>query len=458
MRNTLLLVGLFGPTANGAEPFRYGREIDVSFQEGERLVGIRLDVDVLSHAQADLPDLRVLDADDQAVSAIIRTPRVSKSSMTRQSWTARDPRVTVGDDGGLEIEIQLAKDDPVPDGMKIVTPLKNFEQRVRVEQSADGVNWEPAGDATVLFDYSRFFDARNDNISIPGRTARRFRLVIDDVTAEQESQLMELTRSLTDGKESRKERVSVERRPFRIDRIDLWRNVPQTEFDETETTRYPITVHEQIEDAAERRSRIILNSPLVPLTELALQTDSRNFSRRAQLEAETPEGTWRQISAGTITKIALAARDETTLRFTQTRAARYRLTIDNRDSPPVIISGAEGTGPVREVYFLAETGKRYRLAYGSPDARLPEFDTVAIESSLARSRPLMAAMGPEEAVRFVEKPRERRWSDLFNDPRVLLPVMGLLVVVLGLALYRAAISVESIPPEDQNPGGSGEAT
>ena len=90
----------------------------------------------------------------------------------------------------------LADSDPQPNGLSLITPLKNFEQQVRVLTSTDGQLWEPPVAQTMIFDYSRFMDVRNDKVSFEPTARRHFRIIIDDVTAEQQSDLMELTRRL----------------------------------------------------------------------------------------------------------------------------------------------------------------------------------------------------------------------------------------------------------------------
>ena len=74
----------------------------------------------------------------------------------------------------------------------------------------------------MIFDYSQFMDVRNDSLELApantdGGLVAHLRILIDDVTKEQQSQLLELTRRLHGEKETdRSERVTIVRQPFRM--------------------------------------------------------------------------------------------------------------------------------------------------------------------------------------------------------------------------------------------------
>src|SRR5262249_26261559 len=152
---------------------------------------------------------------------------------------------------GLEITVERDEDDkhPRPNGLSLITPLRNFEQRVRVYTSDDGKDWQPAGDEAVIFDYSRYMDVRSDSVPFPETARRHFRIVVDDVTAEQQSQLVALTRRLQGADETeRTEQVVVDRRPFRIDRVEFWREAESDQATGDEKTSYPVSKHRVEQD------------------------------------------------------------------------------------------------------------------------------------------------------------------------------------------------------------------
>src|SRR2546426_439852 len=89
-------------------------------------------------------------------------------------------------------------------------------------------------------------DVGNHQLALPQNRYAHFRITIRDVTSNQESELLELTRRLQGGKETeRVERTAVERRPFRIDRIDfrdLHRDELLVSFPEARHEEYRVVI------------------------------------------------------------------------------------------------------------------------------------------------------------------------------------------------------------------------
>ncbi|HQU45542.1 MAG TPA: DUF3999 family protein, partial [Pirellulales bacterium] len=358
------------------------------------------------------------------------------------------------DDGSLEITVELEKDDPHPNGLTIVSPLRNFERRVRVDASTDGQQWERAGNETVIFDYSRYMDVRSDSVSFPETAKRHFRIVIDDVTVEQESELLALTRRLQGADETeRTEKVTVERRPFRIERIDFWREVEEALATGDEKAKYPVTELRVEQDTEKHRTIVRIDTRRQPLTSLTLETADRNFSRHAVVEAETDQGvnkTWRRIGEGTVSRIDFknVRREDLAISFPQSRQARYRIAIDDRDSPPLAVTGVEAEGNVYELVYLASPAARYQLVYGSADAEAAVYDTATIQELLRSGfQPSRAELGKQQPAPGAGQPAEFRPSKLLNNPLLLGGVILLLVLALGWGLFQAVKRMETLPKE-----------
>ena len=206
-----------------AEPaFQFTRPIEIPLLEQEELFSVKLDSQIYDATQTGQEDLRLVDDAGQLVPFLVRRMKTTRTQTVRQTWTGKILSARPLEDGGLEITLTLDRDDPAPNGLKLITPLDNFEKRIRVETSADGRQWDEVAHS-LIFDYSRYVDVRQDSISFPKTGRRRVRIVIDNVTAKEQSELLELTRRLEGAKEiSREERVTIQQRPFRVDRIEFW--------------------------------------------------------------------------------------------------------------------------------------------------------------------------------------------------------------------------------------------
>lgn len=448
----LVCLGAGAPALADEPAFRFGREVKPPPLKQEELLAITLDSDVFAATQAGLADVRLHDADGKAVPYLLRKRQTTRARAVRTTWPARDPTARPLDDGGLEITVHFEDDDkrPHPNGLTIVSPLRNFRQRVRVFTSADGERWEPTGEETVIFDYSRYMDVRNDSVSFPETGRRHFRIVIDDVTVEQESDLLAFTRRLQGDKElERTEQATLDRRPFRIERIDFWREVQQDRVTGDEKTAYPVAEHRVTEDREQHRTTIEVDTRRQPMTSLELETPDRNFSRHAVVEVEVVQGVtknWKKIGEGTLSRVDFKnlKRDELAIAFPESRPAHFRIIIENRDSPPLVVSGIKAEGNVYELLYLAAPDRHDQLVYGSEEAERATYDTAAIEELLRNGfQPSPAELGPEAATAV--RPAPFRWSKLLNNPFLVGGVVAVLVMALGWALYGAARRMDKMP-------------
>ncbi|NOY29313.1 MAG: DUF3999 domain-containing protein [Planctomycetes bacterium] len=193
-----------------------------------------------------------------------------------------------------------------------------------------------------------------------------------------------------------------------------------------------------------KQTFIYLASRREPLTTLSLVTPTRNFSRRGRVEIRQKSSTgnvWRSIGSATLSHIDFRSLKKRSLRlpFSEQRETEYRIVIENRDSPPLAVSGVLAHGNCYEVVFLAKPKTEYRLAYGSRRLASPNFDTAALIASLgAGYAPLSASLGEAEALEVAPEALVPGWKRLLDSGPLLIVVIVLLVLVLGTGLYRAS--------------------
>lgn len=438
--------------ADESPAFRWSRKVVLPQLAETALLAIPFDSGLFSATQADFADLRLRDDRGGSVAFIVRAAPTTRERTVRKTWRAKQRGAKPLGSGGLEILLDLDDDSPTPQGLQVISPLRDFEHQVRVFSSADGSQWEPAGPPTVIFDYSRFVDVRSVSAPIAAGAHRHFRLVIDDVTAEQASQLLELTRRLSGPEEIRRdERTTVVRRPFRVDAVEFYRDDVERQPSGAQTVAYPVADLRISQDAKHKQTLVEFSSQREPLTSLKLLTDATNFSRSATLQvpqSDQPGAAWRTVAAATLSEFSLEAmhKSDLSMTFSEQRHPRYRLVLDNRDSPAVPIRGVEVEGPVYQLVFLGAAGQRLTLDYGSPDARGATYDTAAVRASLAAGYvPEIVKLG--EAVEKIGVAPAFRWSSLIEDARVVIGVIAVLIVILGWGLYRASRRLESTPRE-----------
>ena len=474
MRRLCFLAALLvanGPLHSPAAPvdqLRYRRPIAVEASGPEDLVAVRLDSEVAAATESGFPDVRIIDGDGAEVSRILRRAAVVKMRGVRRSFPVEQPRLKPLAAGGLEIEFTIDPEKHLGsiDGFRIETPLRNFEQRVQVHRLDEAGAWKPVGNDTLLFDYSQYMDTRQLDVPLP--KAQRlpaggtWRITVEEPTIEQQSTLSEVVRTLEGNAEtSRKEKSIVARQPFRIDSIQAWHVGDAAEIKGADGIEMPLKVLRVEEEPQEKRTRVRVTTGREPITSLRLSVADRNFGRPARVERPQPETRNREagsrppqiLGAARVHRIDLRgiSTEELAITIPESRDADYEIVIDNADSPALDITGVTAVGPAYEVVFLARPGKAYRLAYGAAisDDRpfvAPQYDTVAIDVALAAGKvPLGGTLGAVEEIAVV--PVERPWlARLFGDPLLIGGTIGVLALLLGLSLYRAAKRID--PPTD----------
>lgn len=450
-----LIVFGFASWAIAAETsFRFTSEIRTPDRKQDELISVFLDSDQYDATRTDFADLLVIDDQLKPVPFIIRKGQTTETRTVRNTWTAGQFSMKPREGGSLEITLQLGEKDPHPNGLRLVTPLRDFEQRVVVETSDDGLKWEANGSETLIFDYSRHIDVRQESIAFPETSRKRIRIIIENPTVEQESELLALTRRLQGKSETeRTEKLIVDRRPFRIDHIELWRETTEPRATGDEKAKYPV-IGMRVEQITDKHQTVVsLDSRREPLTTFIVETPDRNFSRRVVVEAAQTRGnstTWRKLGEATLSRIDFKnlKREELKISFPESRETQYRLVFENQDSTPLQVSRVRAEGNVYQLVILATPNRKYRLAYGSENAKPVTLDTAAIHELLRSGFQPTPAIPEHATLAAGEISRPGfRWSTLFNNPTLLISVISMLVAVLGYGLYHAMKRIDKLPRE-----------
>jgi Protein of unknown function (DUF3999) len=449
-----LIAAMLVPYVTAQQP-RFFKGIDAGNLKQEEILAPLLDSDVYSGTGDGFPDLRVLDDKGNEVPFLLQKVTETRTVSVRQTAPAKDLSLRELKEGGLEI--QASKDEKLPpaEGISLVTPLSNYQQQVQVSGSSDGRSWQTLVPDALIFDHSRYMDVGNHQVALPQNRYSHFRLIIRDVTSNQESELLELTRRLRSGKETeRVERTAVERRPFRIDRIEFWYHERRQGDKKTE---YPVADFKPEQNAEGRQTLIRVHTRREPLTGFHVETSSRNFSRRVAVQVPIVKGMrtqWHNIGTGTISRIDFRGlrRDELLVSFPEARHEEYRVVIDNGDNPALAVTGVRGEGNAYQALFLAAPGVAYRLSYGSEAAKAPNYDTATLREALARGyQPVAVRLSSQATESGASEPTGIVMRRVLNDPFVLGGVILLLVAVLVWGLYRAGRRIDKLPKE---PGGA----
>ena len=433
---------------------QFAKPVKIAPHEQEELVALPLDSDVYAATQSRYPDLRVLEGADKEVPFLVRVVTTKVGRKAKQVWTAKDIALRPLEDGGLEItfRIDLEKHPEQPQGIRLITPLRNFEHHVRIESSVDGKTWQTLVGDGLIFDYSQFMDVQNLAVEFPasqGEECSWLRITIEDVTQEQQSQLLQLSRNLSGEKEtSRTEQLTIKRQSFRIDRIELWHDEMRLDTVPDKQVAYPLVVKRTEQDAEAQETHVYLESRREPLTQFTVETADRNFSRAARVEVRRDDSgkeSWQSIGSANLMNLDFRSlqRESLSIDITEHRETDYRLVVENRDSPPLSLKNVTVQGKAYEVVFLAMPKAEYRLAYGSTNLEAANLDTAALAASLKEGfNPIAATLGEAVESAVAPEPGDPLFKRLLNNGPFLTAVIAFLVVLLAWGLYRATRNLD----------------
>lgn len=432
------------PGAAARQPF--SKDILFPKEAGDEIFGVLLDSDVYRATRADFADLRLVAPDGSEVPYLIEKAADATAETVREPVPGAVSSIVEPGTNRLEILWGVDRDAAGPvSGLRFETPLKDFERKVSVYGEAGG-DWAPLVTDSLLYDYTRFMDVRRVEVSLPATTARRLKIVIEGITDERASPFKEMTRAYRGGRaENQSERLTLETRPLRIDRIGAWRDKRVERLTKEIRKDQPIAGFDVEEDSAHSRTLITVRCRREPLTAFHIQTGSLNFSRAVEVEGMEMDGVrrvWKPIGRAWVSAIRFRSFSEEHLElsFPEQRREQYRLVIDNGDNAPLKIAGIRAEGAVHRLVLLraGSVDGRCRLYYGSEDLRRPSYDVAAVLAAVRQgNRIVHVGLGPETANPDVAS---AGWagSRLVGSKAFFTAAVILVVAVLSWGLFRAA--------------------
>lgn len=443
----------WGVCAVAEEPgrFRFFRDIERGATGEEEILTFALDSDIYAATRDGLPDLRVFDDAHREAPFQIEPEVEYHEERTRRF--GRVEGLSLREQGNaIEIRLRLPKDSPAAEGFAFFTPQTDYERKVRVFGSDDGAHWNPLVPDAVIFDYSRYMDLGNREVPLPANKFRQFQIVVEDVTDERESPYKHLSRTFRGGKEEeRQEDTMVQRRAFRIDRIEFFWHTTEQHVKKSKKAEYPVVEFTQETNATKKQTILHVRTRRAPLTALTLQTASRNFHRRAVVETPVDRGPateWQSIGHATLFNFRFRDmhREQLAIAFPERRQEQYRIVIDNDDNPPLEITGVKAEGNVYRATFLAEAGKSYRVYYGSEVAEAPKYEAATVLATLRQSfQPRPVSLGSQiDNAAFGGEPGLTVRKAL-NNWVFLGSMICLMVIVLAWGLFRAGKQIDHLP-------------
>ena len=363
-------------------PFPFAKTLTPPAAPCGEVASVRLDADLFAALDRNCANVRLFDEANGETPFLVR-PKAPTQGVVHYEPLGSSPVESLHALAGNRIELILARPPGarVPAGLRCESELRNFEKLVTVSGSADRKHWTALATDAPIYDYSRFVDVRRDTVEFAPSDYPWYRVEIANITEQKDSPLVEIIRQTHGhgaGREA--EATSFLREPFRIDRLTFLERQESIQRGAIETVEFPIAGWTVSQDAKAQRTIVSFPARQLPLVSVTLLTSDANFSRTATLEGcESPDQTeWQRLAADTLTRIRVGRvqQDSRIIPLAgEERFSFYRLSIENQDNPPLVVTGLVGRAHAYEIVFFPKPGRQYRLCYGGAERERPHYDT-----------------------------------------------------------------------------------
>ncbi len=393
----------------------YSKEIRIAPFSTAQLASLTLDSDVFDNSKSGLSDLRIIDS---AGGEVPYKLAIESSVNTRDTFSVRMTNIGSKPGEYTQLTLDLGVVGENHNSFTLQTSSINFRRQVEIEASNDSANWfviKKATEGGYIYDYSVDFKAQNTQVYYPETNYRFLRVKVID-NGEQ---------------------------PLKISGATVYRFVQQG----SREVFYTPKVVDKSEDKDKRTSSYILDlgSKGIPSNKLTFSTGDENYNRQVFLEGSNDRENWSSVSGQDVifnynTPKFVGAKNS--LNFAESNWRYLRLTINNRDNSPKILTDFKVSGVLRKVLFQAKPDKQYRLYYGNTSARFAEYDLDSFIQYLDTTNTASGVLGPQEKNAdfkgpiVPEKPLTERY------PYLLAGVLGIAVLILGTMVFKLAYQVK----------------
>lgn len=438
--------------AHSIEPdaFSLVRDVSGNVAMTEKVGAVAVDEEMFAVLDRDYANLRIVDDRNQEVPYTWRWRMVSRTNTVETSRPATVIDLKQLPDNSVEIVVESKTPDQAVAAIVIATRLTNYEKQVTVWGSYTNGDWALLAEKKTIFDCTRYVDLRNNKIAIPATRNRFFKLLVSNVSEVRESAVVKIIRETRRGEEvGQTEQLITTKEDFRVDDITLLYAQKTIITSGRAAGSYVAKNFSVRNDDKTRETVVSFDTSRVPLSSIDLATGSANFVRRVALEAcdgSAAGGEWRLLGGASISLVDIGDVHQTNLTVRvdpSQRFEHYRLRISNQDSPPISVTGVNLKGDVKDMLFLPERDRTYRIFYGGTGHSLPSYDVAQVIGDSTRAVGLAVGVARPNAGYVEGKHKSSRLS----GKQVLIAGVVLMVCVLAWVITRAAKTVGALKNE-----------
>jgi len=309
------------------------------------VVEFSLDENIFSGSGRELSDIRIVDASGKEIPFKIISGRQlpeKKSypaNLVNNSYIPGQSSMAIIDLGSRGIAIN---------DISINTSSENFQRNVKISGSDDMQTWNILRDGAYVYDYTDRkgnFKSQNVTISFPESVFRYLKVEVSDEGGN----------------------------PIKINSIYADHSVVESvrEFEQKPT--FSIS-----ENTTDKTTEIVADRGVsgVPTGKISFKINGDNFNRGLVIYSSKDKDKWNYIGQNYIFRYNTPKfkGENLTINFPETSERYLKISILNKDNSSLAVSNIITSSIYRDIVFVSTSGNTYRVYYGNPNARYPEYD------------------------------------------------------------------------------------
>ncbi len=404
---------------------------------------ISLDKDIYRHTDNSFNSLRIFDENYNEIPYVIRIQRVNEKATRTYTVPMNTLSLEELPNNRISIILQNKNKGLVPSEMAIRTANRNFEKTVSVYGSNDRIQWQPLAENQPIFDYSRFIDLRNTDVSFKKLPFTYYKVTLDNVSEELRSSFSQIFVKYSEHHiQEQYEAFRRYKETLQIKDIQFSGTEDKFVYGSEKIVSHPLKLIKTTINKDEKTSNIYLASDRQPITRLLFRVESKNFKRLTVVEGTDETGSdpkWNNIASAEIFNISAGQfqKEKLEIDLPHTRYLRYHVRIFNQDNIPIKVSSVEAKGLVHEIVFSHNNRRTLKVCYGGENLQVPQYDVSSI----------LAELPPVEGSRWnIDKQEDNKAVGMKKkqivSPKTLL--MGALTVMVVVLIYLVVFGVKKV--------------
>jgi hypothetical protein len=366
---------------------------------GVGLIGVAVPAGVTSRARRGWGDLRVIDQSGREVPFVL-IARTGETSVTRASARLLEPSQVAG--AYRQVLADTGERGAVHNSLRLhLEATRNLMSWVEVAVGTDLKRWRVVEARAPIYVLREAGLGENTDVRYPDSASRYLRVRV------------------LDGSDT-----------YRITGVDVGL--------ESAAVAERVPVVADLAPTTDRAGNSVWTSSADtsawPISRVEFEAPPAMFYRHVTVEYGDVGDAWQRAGEGDVLRAPDGTQERAWLAVDvpETWARRWRITVDNRSDAPL-----DGLQPalltaVRRVVFRQDPGEAYRLAYGNPRARPPQYDLARVIDRDRLEAAATATLGPEEENAAWIDPSP--WTERYDA--VLWVALIAAVIVLGAAAVR----------------------